>query len=224
MNAINWEALRKDFGPDQIQQIDKGFGPIDTINHALVTDRLNTVLKDDWSYTVDHEFAIDKSYWVKGTFYVAGVGRVEFGEGKDPKKAISDFIKRGAMRFGVGIHLWMKGDPEDVDGSTAAVSTSHRVVADAPTDSHEVGPSASSGAEGSTGEGIFGEGLTNPEGTSAPDAYIDRTTAGIVAAAFGNKNVALKAARAMFGDTILTLTSLTNAQAEQLYAQQVGEA
>lgn len=120
------QALRKPFLPKQIGRLPKTAKrpALDYVSHAVVTDRLNFVVPG-WTYTIEKEWEIvaleaDKNgnprevrtYWVRGTMTIGDVSRVEYGDGDDPKDAIGNFIRRGAMRFGVGLDLWMKQDGE----------------------------------------------------------------------------------------------------------------
>src|SRR5207244_6194568 len=64
---------------------------------------------------------------VYGWMEVGGVRRWEAGQvdnittyGDELKKAISDFISRGAMRFGVALDLWSKQDLQTSVSSPAA--------------------------------------------------------------------------------------------------------
>jgi hypothetical protein len=54
----------------------------------------------------------DGEFWVRGTMTIGGITRVEFGDGSNPKEAIGNFIRRGAMRFGVAIDLWAREELE----------------------------------------------------------------------------------------------------------------
>lgn len=112
--TVSWEDLRRAFPKEQITQVNKGFGPIDTINHAVVTDRLINVT-DDWTYSIDETFEHKGQFWIRGTLTIGGVSRPEYGEGADPKKALSDFLKRAAMRFGVALELWAKAPLDDTE-------------------------------------------------------------------------------------------------------------
>lgn len=99
---------------------------LDYVGHGAVTDRLNTVAPD-WTFTIDHR----AEYVGKdGQPHVAGiVGTMLLGDkaitetgdvdrpstwGNEMKNAISDFIRRAAMRFGVALDLWSK---EDLDSN-----------------------------------------------------------------------------------------------------------
>ena len=116
-------ALSVPFPPEIIKT--KGGGgkfAADYVDHGHVTERLLSV-DPEWSWeplAVDDNglpvlaYANDHaSLW--GRMTVCGVTRVEVGvvaAHKDEllKEAVSDFIKRAAMRFGVALHLWMGED------------------------------------------------------------------------------------------------------------------
>lgn len=83
-------------------------------NHAYVTADL---IKHDpeWSFAITHIVERGSQVEVLGTLTVHGVTRACVGYAaqskEDPgKEAISDMIKNGAMRFGVALDLWAKGD------------------------------------------------------------------------------------------------------------------
>lgn len=117
------EKLREPFPPELMGKLPRTASrpAFDYVGHAAVTDRLNRYAPD-WTYTVDEMFnvkstSVDKktgevkdtlTCWIRGTMTIGGISRPEYGDGDDPKKAVSDFIKRGAMRFGVALDLWSK--------------------------------------------------------------------------------------------------------------------
>ena len=114
------DALRKPFPPNLIGKLPATpkRPALDYVGHAAVTDRLNK-LAPDWSYTVETVEAHEGRCWIRGTFTLGGVSRVEFGDGDDPKDAVGNFIRRGAMRFGVGLDLWSR---EELDYAEPSVS------------------------------------------------------------------------------------------------------
>jgi len=87
---------------------------IDYVGHADVTARL---LEVDPAWTWE-PFAVgpdglparDRSgdLWIRLT--VLGVTRPGVGDGKSTKECIGDAIRNAAMRFGVALDLWAKGD------------------------------------------------------------------------------------------------------------------
>lgn len=93
---------------------------LDYAGHAAVTDRIQSV-DPEWTWTfaaVDEHglpiFDRNNGLWIFIT--ILDVTRPAYGdaEGKSGgdaiKAAISDAIKNGAMRFGVGLDLWSKED------------------------------------------------------------------------------------------------------------------
>lgn len=98
---------------------------LDYAGHAAVTDRLLTV-DPSWTWEpvafgADGLPQMDRhgGLWIKLT--VAGVTRMGYGDadgkqGPDGVKgAISDALRNGAMRFGVGLDLWHKDGPLQQD-------------------------------------------------------------------------------------------------------------
>jgi hypothetical protein len=123
VGGVDFDALRKPFPPEQIGKLPASRDPdtgkvkrpaLDYVGHAAVTDRLNRVLAGAWSYTVDAVDAVEGKCWIRGTMTIDGVSRVEFGDGDDPKEAIGNFLRRAAMRWGVGIDLWSR---EELDSA-----------------------------------------------------------------------------------------------------------
>jgi hypothetical protein len=101
---------------------------LDYVGHAATTQRL---LEADPTYTFEllkdatgqpilvyeaKALESDHSVGVYGRLTVNGVTREEFGNGKNLKDAVSDALKRCAMRFGVALDLWAK---EDLQGGPA---------------------------------------------------------------------------------------------------------
>ena len=120
MTPEQMSALAAPFPPEQIKQVDKGFGPVDYVDHAHVTERLNQVIPG-WTWepmgrtdTGLPAFDDIGGLWIwlelpDGT-KVPGYGEPG-GKGHDAiKGAISDAIKIAAMRLGVALDLW-KGAP-----------------------------------------------------------------------------------------------------------------
>jgi len=127
--------LRKPFPPHLISKLPATSKrpALDYVGHAAVTDRLNHAAPD-WTYHVDPVEVVFTDgtkhvVAVMGTLTIGGVSRVEAGAvdspstyGQELKEAISDFIRRGAMRFGVALDLWAK---EDLTSEPTATRTSH---------------------------------------------------------------------------------------------------
>lgn len=119
-------ALRAPFRPDQIGKLPKGSTLLDYVGHADVTDRLLEV--DPFWYwepmgTDERGLpAYDErgNLWIRLT--VCGVTRLGVGDGPDPKQRVSDAIRNAAMRFGVALDLWAKGDRSFAGGHDAPPS------------------------------------------------------------------------------------------------------
>lgn len=113
------KALTKPFSKDEVKPPPKGkFGSY--VPHHLVTKRLNDVAYGEWSHTLK-EIARDKEGSIRAvvtSFTLFGVTHDEVGdvdsvdvknnntEGELLKLCMSDALKRGAMRHGIGLHLW----------------------------------------------------------------------------------------------------------------------
>lgn len=89
------------------------------VGHADVTARLLEV-DPEWTwrpFTTDELAAVPNAFrdglWIMLT--IGGVTRPGFGNaenGKGAKEAIGDALRNAAMRFGVALDLWAKGDRE----------------------------------------------------------------------------------------------------------------
>lgn len=123
--------LREPFPPEAIDTLPRGGTQLEYVGHAQTTARLLNV-DPLWSW---EPVAFDEQglpalarrkddtpfgLWIRLT--VCGVTRLGFGElpaakGADGvKEAIGDAIRNAAMRFGVALDLWAKGDlPGDSD-------------------------------------------------------------------------------------------------------------
>lgn len=106
--------LRVPFPPAQIGKLPKGGAMLDYVGHADLTARLLDV---DPAWTWEPvAFGPDglPAYDAKGGLWirltVAGVTRLGYGDGPDPKQRIGDALRNAAMRFGAALDLWAKGD------------------------------------------------------------------------------------------------------------------
>lgn len=138
-------ALREPFKPAQIDVIPKGGVSLSYVGHANTTARLLNV-DPEWTwrpFTAAElldlpEFLRGLGLWIHLT--VCGVTRPGFGDpgnskgGNAVKEAIGDAIRNAAMRFGVALDLWAKGDTEhsalvrdttEVDKSKVSRSKGH---------------------------------------------------------------------------------------------------
>jgi hypothetical protein len=109
---------------------------IDYVGHADVTDRLLSVDPEwDWQPKAEDEhglplFDTDKNgnpvgLWIKLT--VGGVTRLGYGscpsnQNDAVKVLIGDALRNAAMRFGVALDLWAKGDRADPTAENATAS------------------------------------------------------------------------------------------------------
>jgi hypothetical protein len=142
-------ALREPFPPEQIGKLPatQKRPAQDFVGHAAVTDRLNMVASD-WSYTVDELFNHGGDCWIRGTMTIGGISRPEYGDGSTPKEAIGNFIRRGAMRFGVALDLWsreeltanLKASAETTDAASSPASGKQAPSEPKPPASADGGP------------------------------------------------------------------------------------
>jgi hypothetical protein len=134
MDDKTYKALTKTFSKNEILEAPKGkFGKY--VPHHLITKRLNEVMHDGWTFEILREIK-DKNGRCSGVvarMTIDGLGfRDEIGDTNIQqdsrntdseliKLATSDAIKRCAMRFGIGLHLWTGDIPEEEawSGSTA---------------------------------------------------------------------------------------------------------
>lgn len=121
------EGLRRPFDAKLINKLPATpkRPPLDYVGHAAVTDRLNKEAPG-WTYEIVRfvEIGGDVSadglphlMAVYGYMKIGNVVRYEVGEadgvaeyGRELKGAMSDFIRRAAMRFGVALDMWAKED------------------------------------------------------------------------------------------------------------------
>ena len=113
------KELTKPFSKDEVKPAPRGkFGSY--VPHHLVTKRLNKFAYGDWSHVLK-EIVRNKDNSVRAvvtTFTLFGVAHDEIGDvdnndvnnnntdGELLKLCMSDALKRGAMRHGIGLHLW----------------------------------------------------------------------------------------------------------------------
>ena len=124
MNDTIWAELRKPFPPDQIGKLPRGGTQLDYVGHADVTSRLLAV-DPTWNWeplSTDENglprFDLDDKgrpvgLWIKLT--IGGVTRLGYGscpsgQSDAVKVLIGDALRNSALRFGVALDLWAKGD------------------------------------------------------------------------------------------------------------------
>ena len=132
--------LREPFPPEAIGTLPKGGTELPFVGHAAVTDRLLSI-DPNWSWE-PVAFAEDggplirtvgQQYELWGRLTVCGVTRTEVGtcgvkDFEPSKQLVSDFVCRGAMRFGVALDLWTKGALESEVVSHAAVEDERKRI------------------------------------------------------------------------------------------------
>lgn len=114
--------LREPFPASQIGKLPKGGITLDFVGHGYITARLldvdptwtwEPVALDEHGLPLLDEFG---GLWIRLT--VCGVSRLGYGDAggkKGPnavKEAVGDALRNAAMRFGVALELWCKGDPD----------------------------------------------------------------------------------------------------------------
>jgi len=119
--------LRRQFPAEQIGKLPRGRTELDYVGHADVTSRLLEA-DPEWTweplaFDENHlpRFDLDDKgnpvgFWIRLT--VAGVTRLGYGsvpstQGDAVKVLIGDALRNAAMRFGVAVDLWAKGDRLD---------------------------------------------------------------------------------------------------------------
>ena len=133
----NLSALREPFPPSQVGLLPQPYKKdavrgtcdvcgkyhglpamhLDYVGHGAVTHRLLEV-DPEWTwepmaYTPEGLPALDRygNLWIRLT--VLGVTRIGVGDGASMKVLIGDALRNAAMRFGVALDLWMRGDGVD---------------------------------------------------------------------------------------------------------------
>lgn len=134
MDEKTYKELTKPFTDKEIEKAPKGkFG--DFVPHHIITKRLNEVVPGRWTFELK-EIIRNKEGEVEGAVcrmtiqglgYHDEVGDVDrndknnFGtESQLLKLTFSDAIKRCAMRFGIGLHLWTGEETAWFDSSKSS--------------------------------------------------------------------------------------------------------
>jgi len=121
-----WAELRKPFPKEVISHIPKGGVTLDYVGHANITDRLNEAVgPENWnleplSFNEDGTPVIttrkdNAVMWARLTILGATklcVGTASVSKFEVEKELIGDALRNGAMRFGVALDLWAKGELE----------------------------------------------------------------------------------------------------------------
>lgn len=210
---------------------------IDFVGHANVTDRLNHEAPD-WAYTIDRIETVDGHILgVLGTMTIGGKSIHEAGAvarqsdwGEELKLAVSDFIVRGAMRFGVGLDMWIKGDAATYENVGPPADEAEEAVTDEP-----VPPASAPTVEKSNGPPAAAE-IDAFWAGKAVTVTVDRSDADVltenaaklarageqhqrVVTLYGGQKKSLEAAWAMFGISakdLPVISMLSTEQAEQM--------
>lgn len=122
LNYLNLAKLREPFPASQIGKLPKGGITLDFVGHGYITARLLDVDPTwTWEPVALDEYGLPRldefgGLWIRLT--VCGVSRLGYGDAggkKGPnavKEAVGDALRNAAMRFGVALELWCKGDPD----------------------------------------------------------------------------------------------------------------
>ncbi len=207
----SYKRLRERFPDDLIQTLPAtAKRPAqDYVGHAAVTDRLNEAAPG-WSSEVLDRFVADGDCWVLLKMTIDGVSREEYGDGRDPKSAIGNALRRCAMRWGVALDLWSKAelmsDTGTEDSHATSTDTAPSVAAAAVVPVSDPTSEGGAGGSGTPSATAYGEGA-EPDSPSDPLAAL--------LAAYGSPGRALLAARKAWGE-VPDLISLTPAQVKTL--------
>lgn len=113
---------------DQVEKVNKGYGELDYMGHAAVTDAL-LAHDPEWSwepYAEDDNGLPKVMYdaagkprglWIRLTVHGhtrIGLGTCSSTATEPYKELIGDALRNAAMRFGVGLSLWAKGEWADL--------------------------------------------------------------------------------------------------------------
>lgn len=211
-DSTNYKRLRERFPDDLIQTLPASAKrpAQDYVGHAAVTDRLNEAAPG-WSIEVLDRFVADGDCWVLARMTIDGISREEYGDGRDPKSAIGNALRRCAMRWGVALDLWSKAElmsdtgTEDLHATSTDTAPSVAAAAVVPVSD----PTSGGSGVGSTpADSAYGEGA-QPD-PSDPLASL--------LAAYGSPGRALLAARKHWPD-VPDLISLTPEQTATLTAE-----
>ena len=127
MTRDSADQLRRHFPPEQVSKLPRGGTSLSYVGHADVTSRLLET-DPEWNW---EPLAFDEQgmpvfdladngkpvgLWIKLT--VCGVTRLGYGsvpanQVDAVKVLIGDALRNAAMRFGVALDLWAKGDRDD---------------------------------------------------------------------------------------------------------------
>lgn len=196
-------ALREPFPPALVSKLPatQKRPALDYVGHAAVTDRLNAAAPG-WTMSEPQVITMQGSdgnphvLAVVASMTIGSVTRWEVGDndrqstyGDELKRALSDWVRRAAMRFGVALDLWAKEDLLTAS-PTAPGHSAPPVTASRPGDgAAAVGPTGGGAADSASGHGgapaeegtapvpqepvAFGEGAPAPSGAEAVPLPVD---------------------------------------------------
>ena len=133
------KILQRPFLPNEIGKLPRGGIQIDYVGHADVTRRLLEA-DPEWNWepvaTDEHGLPVFDTgqngqpvgLWIKLT--VGGVTRLGYGsvpasQSDAVKVLIGDALRNAAMRFGVALDLWAKGDRADPTAENSSGAAGH---------------------------------------------------------------------------------------------------
>ena len=140
------DVMKKYAVPDPkiVSKLPKGGIQLDFVGHADITRILIEI--DSMWYWEPIKFDDDglPAYRVEngmahmaGRLVIHGVERIAIGSAPHNKpdllkELLSDFLRNGAMRFGISLNLWTKNEWEDLGGAPAPVKSSRGMATPAP--------------------------------------------------------------------------------------------
>lgn len=213
------KELRKAFPPAQVGQLPRGGVTLDYVGHADVTSRLLEV-DPEWNWepvasdehglpVFDHDGS-DRpvGLWIRLT--VGGVTRLGYGscpsnQNDAVKVLIGDALRNAAMRFGVALDLWAKGDRADPSAENATASGGQAQRRKPRQSREEAGPAEPSADVDDGDWGVWTDvikDITTPEEADQADTDLREVfkTGAMGPTKAGNIRAAIKKKAASLGD------------------------
>lgn len=162
------DKLREPFPKSQIGKLPatNKRPALDYVGHAAVSQRLNDVVPG-WTYSITERFLWENECWVEGIMVIDGISRVEYGDGKNPKDAVGNFIRRAAMRFGVALDLWSRQELLS-EGATAPQEPAAAPATQRPQETSGTGSVSSGASEAPAGPARLQSGEQPVSDTTPP--------------------------------------------------------
>lgn len=180
------DDLSREFHRSFVQTVKKGTHSEDYVNHAVVTHRMNKVLGvDGWSFRIVEVATFEDTNGlhvahVLAEITVLDVVRQEIGVPSriskyhdEIKAAVSDALKRCAMRYGVAIQLWHDVETPS-EFSTGAGQQSGEKPASVRAHTADAGGPTSEGGGTRQGEMTLGEDAVAPAGALPPSDHVHK--------------------------------------------------